>query len=91
MQGDSGGPLACDDEVVGIVSWGQGCAQEGYYGVYADVAYYNAWILEKIGRSTSETTEEVTTESSSLASNLSHSLVLLYSFSVMAVFLCKHL
>ena len=42
-QGDSGGPMfgtAADGSrrVVGVTSWGNGCAQEGYPGVYARVA-----------------------------------------------------
>lgn len=43
-QGDSGGPLVADDELVGIVSWGYGCARSGYPGVYADVASVRSWI-----------------------------------------------
>ncbi|XP_017490763.1 PREDICTED: trypsin I-P1-like [Rhagoletis zephyria] len=42
--GDSGGPLACDGKLVGVVSFGVGCAQPGYPGVYADVASYAEWI-----------------------------------------------
>ncbi|XP_055850334.1 trypsin alpha-3-like [Episyrphus balteatus] len=40
-QGDSGGPLveAETSNMVGIVSWGAGCAQAGMPGVYADVSY----------------------------------------------------
>jgi len=41
-QGDSGGPLFADSSgsrrVVGVTSWGEGCAREGRPGVYARVA-----------------------------------------------------
>ena len=41
-QGDSGGPVVAGSgdnaRQVGIVSWGLGCAQEGYPGVYTNVA-----------------------------------------------------
>lgn len=47
-QGDSGGPLYIDDSgsqyLVGIVSWGSGCAQPLYYGVYTKVKNYEDWI-----------------------------------------------
>ena len=49
-QGDSGGPLAVrnveDTEwlLVGITSWGLGCAQEGKPGVYTKVSNYINWI-----------------------------------------------
>ena len=51
-QGDSGGPmvvLAADGETLlqsGIVSWGYGCADAGYPGVYARVSYFIDWICE---------------------------------------------
>jgi len=47
-QGDSGGPLIIDDVQVGIVSWGYGCADENYPGVYTDVGYFHNWIVETI-------------------------------------------
>ncbi|MGY3569903.1 S1 family peptidase [Vibrio paucivorans] len=52
-QGDSGGPLVYDDngitKQIGVVSWGDGCAQADAYGVYANVGYFsnNGWIADK--------------------------------------------
>ena len=39
-QGDSGGPLydVENDALVGIVSWGLGCADDSHPGVYANIA-----------------------------------------------------
>jgi secreted trypsin-like serine protease len=53
-QGDSGGPLVVNDShdcpyQVGIVSWGNGCAQEKSYGVYTRVSAYATWIGQTIG------------------------------------------
>nr|CAI5835085.1 unnamed protein product [Callosobruchus analis] len=47
-QGDSGGPLLVQNgtayQIVGIVSWGEGCAQANYPGVYTRVNRYISWI-----------------------------------------------
>jgi len=43
-QGDSGGPMTCGDQLSGIVSWGYGCAEAGYYGVYTQTSYFVEWV-----------------------------------------------
>jgi len=53
-QGDSGGPFTVKSEetnqhdLVGVVSWGDGCAADGMFGVYAEVAKLRDWIDAKI-------------------------------------------
>ncbi|NWJ03500.1 FAXD protein, partial [Crypturellus undulatus] len=51
-KGDSGGPFAMPYHntwfLLGIVSWGEGCAQPGKYGVYTRVANYVSWIKEVV-------------------------------------------
>merc|ERR1719348_810060 len=37
-QGDSGGPFMCGFGLDGIVSWGYGCAQPGFPGVYTQTS-----------------------------------------------------
>jgi len=43
-QGDSGGPLFVNGVQVGITSWGYGCADPNYAGIYTRVTTYLGWI-----------------------------------------------
>lgn len=45
---DSGGPLAYKKEVCGIVSFGIGCANRRYPGVYTDVKFVKPYIEQTI-------------------------------------------
>ncbi|XP_015252684.1 PREDICTED: uncharacterized protein LOC107099177 [Cyprinodon variegatus] len=55
-QGDSGGPHVTRYRdtyfITGIVSWGEGCARKGKYGVYTQVSTYIRWIRQGIRRLT---------------------------------------
>ncbi|KAM4711403.1 uncharacterized protein FYW61_021831 [Anableps anableps] len=55
-QGDSGGPHVTSYRdtyfITGIVSWGEGCARKGKYGVYTQVSKYIHWIREGIKKLT---------------------------------------
>jgi secreted trypsin-like serine protease len=50
-QGDSGGPLFVPnpsnndaETLIGVVSWGFGCANAGQLGIYAEVAHFRDWL-----------------------------------------------
>ncbi|XP_051804933.1 coagulation factor X-like isoform X2 [Acanthochromis polyacanthus] len=53
-QGDGGGPHVTRYRdtyfVTGIVSWGEGCARRGKYGIYTQVSKFTRWIQEGINR-----------------------------------------
>ena len=56
-QGDSGGPMVIqytdsDDTAIiyGVVSWGNGCAEQNGPGMYARVSNYNSWILTNMNK-----------------------------------------
>ena len=54
-QGDSGGPLVASDpamqgcmSLIGVVSWGFGCAGQDALGIYAEVSHFTSWLNQQM-------------------------------------------
>ena len=53
--GDSGGPLVAPDPhnynslaLIGLVSWGYGCAEADSLDIYAEVSHFIPWLHEQM-------------------------------------------
>ena len=62
--GDNGGPLACQffngtPVLIGIFSFGIGCARAQRPGVYTRVYSYNDWIQTTISENTDDNTNDI--------------------------------
>jgi len=76
FQGDSGGPLQvvlrephCSYLIVGVTSFGKGCALRNTPGVYARVRYFLDWIEETVWPPTAKDTTANTTVNNNISHN----------------------
>ncbi|KAJ4435991.1 hypothetical protein ANN_18615 [Periplaneta americana] len=75
-QGDSGGPFICHGTQRGIVSWGEGCGQPKFPGVYTLVDPFLGWINYVLTTKYSQNLQEITTQHSTASSNGNSAAVL---------------
>ncbi len=88
-QGDSGGPLMAFVHnrwvLAGLTSFGQGCAEAGYPGVYTRVSYFISFIDANINSSMVETTTTQSNHNEANGINKSI-LIIMFSFSFFVFF-----
>lgn len=46
--GDAGGALVYEDKAVGLISWGNGCGNSDFPGVYTNLVYFKEWIENEV-------------------------------------------
>ena len=56
-QGDSGGPIVCDGKLSGVISFGRGCANASFPGVYTKIQSYIEWIESNLEPETTVATQ----------------------------------